>query len=171
MDIYIYGGKLFVKDMKSVLRKADINHINIDDVEDLKDTIIQSPNSIFLIDHNKIIKHNQFIKFIKNKIPKYEKIDHFFTKDLIEQDFLDKYGVEDICFNTTQSMINYILDKINQEKTLDECKEETIKTVEDEVLQEESEEEIAERDLTSITNIEEINETEMEDALNLKSSI
>ena len=141
--IYIYGNTKFKKEIKSLLLKSNINEniINIDKLDKLKKTIKDSPNDIFLIDDSKII-HNRLLN----------KINFLKAKDAIEKEFLDKYGIGDICFNSMNSFINYILNRLKTSNFTEEIEEEK------------SEEEI--RDIENIIFIDDIFDSEMNEAIN-----
>jgi hypothetical protein len=103
--IYIYGDKKFKKKINTLLFQSDVKD-NIQDINTLsilKSTIKESPSNIFLIDHNKIIDNSKLIN----------KINFFKPKDGIEKDFLDQYGVGDICFNSMNGFVQYIVSRLN----------------------------------------------------------
>ena len=141
--IYIYGNSKFKKEIKSILLKSYIKEdiVDIDKLDILKKTIKDSPNDIFLIDDAKII-HNKLLN----------KINFLKAKDAIEKEFLDQYGIGDICFNSMNSFINYILNRLEiSNKT---------KNIEDEDIIEEV------RDTNNIIYIDDIFDSEMTEAIN-----
>jgi hypothetical protein len=173
LTIYIYGNKRFQKKTKSVLNKANIlNDINtIDTLEKLKETIKEHQEDIFLIDNDKII-NNSFLS---------DKIKFLYPKDAIKRDFLDKYGVGDICFNSMDGFVQYIKSRLqtntkNEETTsntdliIDEYEFNDSIDLEDlEEMSDLKEEETSTRDLANIIAIEDIQDDEMAQAVkNLK---
>jgi len=147
--IYIYGNAKFKKEIKSLLLKSDINKdiVDIDKLNKLKETIKNSPRDIFLIDDAKII-HNKLLN----------KINFLKAKDSIEKDFLDQYGIGDICFNSMNSFINYILNRIDTNGV----------NIDDSQIQDSIEEVAKEeiRDVENIICIDDIFDSEMTEAMN-----
>ncbi|NQY20317.1 MAG: hypothetical protein HRT40_03240 [Campylobacteraceae bacterium] len=106
MNIYIYGTNDFREEMHSVLDQANIN-LKIDDyglivdihtLEELKTTIENFPDYIYLIDESRIIKNN-YLKFLKNK-------------DSIEHKFLIEHGIEDIHIEDLSDIPKHINERI-----------------------------------------------------------
>lgn len=164
MIIYIYGSKKFKKEVKSLLVASDIlNDVeDINTIERLKTTIKEHPNDIFLIDHTKIIDNNSLIC----------KVNFLKPKDGIDKEFLDRYGVGDICFNSMGGFIQYILNRL---------KDTPINNIESNLINEDKEEyefnsnidldesdnlELQPRDLTNIISIDDIYEDEMVGVIN-----
>lgn len=117
MIIYIYGNKKFKKEINALLLKSGIKE-NIEEINSLsifKSTIKQYPDNIFLIDHEKIIDDKSFIN----------KINFFKAKDGIEKTFLEQYGVGDICFNSMNGFVQYILSRLDDKPKLEEVVEAT----------------------------------------------
>ncbi|NQY53879.1 MAG: hypothetical protein HRT42_09955, partial [Campylobacteraceae bacterium] len=107
MNIYIYGTNDFREEMHSVLDHSNIN-LKIDDygliidihtLEELKTTIENFPDYIYLIDESRIIKNN-YLKFLKNK-------------DSIEHSFLIEHGIEDIHIEDLSDIPKHINERIN----------------------------------------------------------
>ena len=144
MNIYIYGNKTFVKEIKSLLIKSNIDNIeHIKFLDVLKNTIKEYSDQIFIIDDEKIIK-NDFLN----------QINIFKSKDSISKKFLSTYGIEDICFNSFDGLIKYILLKLNtpsQDDYVDEISNGSLNITEDN-----------EREITCI---DDIYDNEMETAM------
>ena len=171
MVIYIYGSKKFKKDIKSILSKNNIT-LDLQEVstlDKLKDFIKHNPLDIFLIDNDKIVEKSILhkIKFLK-------------PKDAIEKEFLEKYGVGDICFNSMNGFVQYLLTRINSDlvckikddneiKNTEENEEfEFNESIQDQVEQSKEEEEnqqVEQRDVANIICIDDIFETEMQEAI------
>jgi len=155
--IYIYGNTKFKKEIKSLLLKSGVNE-NINDIASLdllKSTIKNNPKDIFLIDDAKII-HNKIL----------HKINFFKPKDSIEKEFLDEYGVGDICFNTINSFVQYILARLDTPIGINiEQNDESIYLDLKEDTSEDISEEIEIRDLENIICIDDIFDSEMEEAI------
>ena len=147
MKIYIYGGKAFKKHMNSILLKANLSDIvlEIDDVIVLEERIQEDNLSIYLIDSDKIVNKNiitEKLKFLK-------------PKDSIYKCVLLKAGIEDVCFNNDEALLEYI-----QEKTLIQ----TNKIEENNIAKKE-------RDMSEITQIDEIFEDDLLSALDTEITI
>lgn len=114
MNIYIYGNNSFKKEIYETLEhsnikfKLDDNSLikDIDDLSELKRTIQNNPNDIYLIDDEKIIKKNSLNKKIKFLTP----------KDGIEEEFLLDNGIADLSINSLSEIPKYILRKYEEEK-------------------------------------------------------
>lgn len=120
LNIYIYGSKLFQTEISmvlsrdSIIEKLDeINETNelfghiitVNTREDLQSIIELNSDNIFLIDHQRIISDNFFIKKIKflNADPEYG----------IEESFLEKYEIAiKVELNDVASMAQYILNRL-----------------------------------------------------------
>ena len=141
MKIYIYGSKSFKKHMNSILAKAKLSDmvLEINDVNTLEKTVQDDKLSIYLIDSDKII----------NKTIITEKLNFLKPKDAIYKCVLMKAGIEDICFNSDESLIEYIEDKIVNNKNIEE---------ENNIIHKE-------RDMSEITQIDEIFEEDLLSAL------
>jgi len=152
LNIYIYGSKSFKKHMKILLLKAnldkDIHEIN--DVAILEKTIKDEPLSIYLIDSDKIINKNIIT----------DKLNFLKPKDAIYKHVLQEAGIDDMCFNSDEALVEYIRDKINNELNIIEDKE----ILEDEINKKE------ERDMAEITQIDEIFEEDLLSALDVDVS-
>ncbi len=117
MNIYIYGNNSFKKEIHETLEHANIkfkldSDSKIEDIlslELLKSTIEASPNDIYLIDDEKIIKKNAISQKIKFLSP----------KDGIEEDFLLDNGIADISVDSLKEIPKYILKKHEQQKELE----------------------------------------------------
>ena len=141
MKIYIYGSKSFKKHMNSILIKANLDDrvLEINDVNILEQTVQEDKLSIYLIDSDKII----------NKTIITEKLNFLKPKDSIYKCILMKAGIEDICFNSDESLIEYIEKKIlNNKNTVNE----------NDIIQKE-------KDMSEITQIDEIFEDDLLNAL------
>ena len=155
--IYIYGNTKFKKEIKSLLLKSDISEdiVTIDKLDLLKSTIKDSPKDIFLIDDSKIIN---------NKL--LSKINFLKPKDSIEKEYLEQYGIGDLCFNTMSGFINYITNRLNMCSDKDEDLEDILDTDDINIQNEEDiiiEEEI--RDKDNIICIDDIFDSEMSEAI------
>ena len=184
LNIYIYGTEKFKNNIKSILTKAKLE-INIETINSLfaiKIKLENSPQDIFIIDETKIIAPN----FFTNKLK------FLFPSDALERDFIEKYGVGDVCFNSINGMIGYInsrmkLEKKEKKNEISEAKtRESIDSFDtsqfkniyedddyeyknndkttDELI-DEIEEEPEVRDLTLLKNINEIKEDEIENEM------
>lgn len=117
MNIYIYGNQSFKKEIHETLEhsnikfKLDNNTViaEIDDLKELKETILQNPKDIYLIDDEKIIKKNSLNKKIK-----------FFTpKDGIDEEFLLDCGIADLSIDSLKELPKYIIRKYDELKSLE----------------------------------------------------
>lgn len=113
----------------------------IEDVALLESTISDNPNDIYLIDSEKIISKN-----IIN-----EKINFFKPKDSIYKETLLEYGIDDMCFNSNEALVNYIINKIDNFDN----SEIVISNVNSSIGTNK------EVDMSDITKIEEINESDL----------
>lgn len=111
MNIYIYGNNDFREEIHSVLDQANIHFqideygliVDIDTLDELKKTIEDFPDYIYLIDESRIIKQNSFnskFKFLQNK-------------DSIEHKFLIEHGIEDIHIDDLSDIPKHIKERIN----------------------------------------------------------
>jgi len=153
LNIYIYGSKSFKKHMKILLLKAnlpkEIHEIN--DVTLLEKTIKEEPLSIYLIDSDKIINKNIIT----------DKLNFLKPKDAIYKHILQEAGIDDMCFNSDEALIEYIKDKIKNESN----------SIEDEeILEDEINNKEEERDMADITQIDEIFEEDLLSALDVDIS-
>jgi len=147
LNIYIYGGNTFKKHMKKILSNANIDN-NIQEINDLKileKTIKDDKLSIYLIDNDKIINKNIII----------DKLNFLKSKDAIYKHILEEAGIDDMCFNSDEALIEYIKDKIKNSKN------NIIDTndIENTIVQKE------EKDMAEITQIDEIFEDDLLSAL------
>lgn len=110
MNIYIYGSQNFKKDIHDELSRSNIDYKladngliqDVNSIDTLKELIEDSPDDVFLIDDDKIIKENLInskIKFLK-------------PKDGIEQKYLKERGIEEFSVNSIQDISTYILKKM-----------------------------------------------------------
>lgn len=117
MNIYIYGNNSFKKEIHETLEHANIkfkldSDTKIEDIKTLdvlKSTIEASPNDIYLIDDEKIIKKNAISQKIKFLTP----------KDGIEEEFLLDNGIADISVDSLKEIPKYILEKHEQQKEIE----------------------------------------------------
>jgi len=169
--IYIYGKKKFKKDIKSILSKKNITHDiqEITSLDKLKDFIKKNPLDIFLIDNDKIIEKNIL-----------HKIKFFKPKDAIEKEFLEKYGVGDICFNSMNGFVHYLLTRINSDlicqikddndriKNIDDKEfefNESIQEQDEQNNEQQENQQEEQRDVANIICIDDILENEMQEAI------
>ncbi len=86
MNIFIYGNDSFKGKIHTILGKANIKFKvggdikNIDNIDELEESIKKDPTDIFLIDQNKIVVDSLVTKIFKVLVP----------KDGIKKTFLDK---------------------------------------------------------------------------------
>ncbi len=139
MNIYIYGSNSFQKEISKVLAVASIrdkldeisdvnedfgNIIRINAINELKNTIEEEPDSIFLIDRELIIKNNIFTKKLKFLNP----------KNGIEEEFLEKNEISiKVELNDVAKITQYILNRLetyntNEITKIDEIREPDIVT-------------------------------------------
>lgn len=117
MNIYIYGNQSFKKEIHETLEhsnikfKLDNNTViaEIDDLKELKETILQNPKDIYLIDDEKIIKKNSLNKKIKFLTP----------KDGIDEEFLLDCGIADLSIDSLKELPKYIIRKYDELKSLE----------------------------------------------------
>ena len=152
MNIYIYGGNTFKKHMKKILSNANIDN-NIQEINDLKileKTIKDDKLSIYLIDNDKIINKNIII----------DKLNFLKSKDAIYKHVLEEAGIDDMCFNSDEALIEYIKDKIQNSKNniIDTNDIENIKVQKEE------------KDMAEITQIDEIFEDDLLSALDTEAT-
>jgi len=150
LKIYIYGSKSFKKHMDSILSKANLKDMvsQINDVDTLEQTVQEDKLSIYLIDSDKIINKNIIT----------EKLNFLKPKDAIYKSVLISAGIEDICFNSDDALLEYIKDKISNTNQIDE----NIDIIQDNNTKE--------RDMSEITQIEEIFEDDLLSALDTQAS-
>ena len=150
MKIYIYGSKSFKKHMDSILSKVNLKDMvsQINDVDTLEQTVQEDKLSIYLIDSDKIINKNIIT----------EKLNFLKPKDAIYKSVLISAGIEDICFNSDDALLEYIKDKISNTNQIDE----NIDIIQDNNTKE--------RDMSEITQIEEIFEDDLLSALDTQAS-
>ena len=117
MNIYIYGNQSFKKEIHETLEhsnikfKLDNNTViaEIDDLKELKETILQNPKDIYLIDDEKINKKNSLNKKIKFLTP----------KDGIDEEFLLDCGIADLSIDSLKELPKYIIRKYDELKSLE----------------------------------------------------
>lgn len=107
MNIYIYGSSKFKKQMNTLMKKSNLHEItqDIKNINILEETISNKPNDIYLIDSEKIISKNIIT----------DKINFLKPKDSIYKETLMQYGIDDMCFNSNEALLNYIIDKIDKQ--------------------------------------------------------
>ncbi|WP_298751529.1 hypothetical protein [uncultured Arcobacter sp.] len=110
LNIYIYGGQNFKKDIKDELNRTHIDFKlgdngliqDVQSLNTLKELIEDNDDDVFLIDDAKIIKENLInskIKFLK-------------PKDGIEQEYLKQKGIDDLSVDSIADISKYILKKM-----------------------------------------------------------
>jgi len=151
LSINIFGGKKFKNDMNLLMKNSNLSEITnvIKNVDNLKEIINEFPNDIFLIDSDKIIQKNIITT----------KLDFLNSKDSISKEILENHGIDDMCFNSNEALINYIIHKIDQGENNDllNNKSEKLK------------DEIQEINMSEVTKIDEISENDLLNALNTTS--
>ena len=165
MNIYIYGNNSFKKEIHETLEHANIkfkldSDSKIEDIstlELLKSTIEASPNDIYLIDDEKIIKKNAISQKIKFLTP----------KDGIEEEFLLDNGIADISVDSLKEIPKYILKKYEQQKEIEPNIQNSIIDIVDEAYENEEDDFDIELDdelaqLLSSANVEEEKEKKEE---------
>lgn len=140
MNIYIYGGSNFRKEIHKTLTDSSIKHeldenskiLELNSLEELKNAIFKNPKDIYLIDDSKIIKKNSINRKIKFLAP----------KDGIEEEFLLDSGIADLSVDSLAEIPKYIIKKVEQEKEfLEENSDLSIKTEDNKI--EDSKDEIS----------------------------
>lgn len=140
MNIYIYGGSNFRKEIHKTLTDSSIKHeldenskiLELNSLEELKNAIFKNPKDIYLIDDSKIIKKNSINRKIKFLAP----------KDGIEEEFLLDSGIADLSVDSLAEIPKYIIRKVEQEKEfLEENSDLSIKTEDNKI--EDSKDEIS----------------------------
>lgn len=124
MNIYIYGSKSFKKDVHDELDHSNIKFkldassaiLDINKLDDLKYSIENNQDDIFLIDDAKIIKKDALNGKFKSKLK------FLIPKDGIEEEYLFEQGVGDISFDSIDELSKHIINKI-QEKNPQEDEE------------------------------------------------
>ncbi len=168
MNIYIYGNKSFKKKISKILKKDSIEHrldgigeiININSPAILKEAVLSNPRDMFLIDHEKIITKNFFNKTIKFLKP----------EDGIEKEFLEEYGVGDVCVDDISDISKHIIMKIKAlELEQNDFKNKTNDTIDIEKIDEKNDELIKKNKagdiMAELTQLDEISEEDIVDAL------
>ena len=110
MNIYIYGNNDFTKEMHDVLDYGNIRNrldeygvvIDINSLDELKKTIEDFPDYIYLIDESKIISENSLLSKFK----------FLHAKDAIEHNFLIEHGIEDIQIYSIKHIPKQIIQRI-----------------------------------------------------------
>lgn len=140
LNIYIYGGSNFRKEIHKTLTDSSIKHeldenskiLELNSLEELKNAIFKNPKDIYLIDDSKIIKKNSINRKIKFLAP----------KDGIEEEFLLDSGIADLSVDSLAEIPKYIIRKVEQEKEfLEENSDLSIKTEDNKI--EDSKDEIS----------------------------
>ena len=107
MNIYIYGNNDFKQDIHEVLDHSNIKFkldeygsiIDIQTLNELKHTIENFPDYIYLIDESKIIKKGAFKLFN--------------PKDGIEHAFLIEHGIEDVQIDSLDDIPSHITSRLD----------------------------------------------------------
>jgi len=110
LNIYIYGNNDFTKDMHDILDYGNIRTrldeygvvIDINSLDELKKTIEDFPDYIYLIDESKIISENSLLSKLK----------FLQAKDAIEHNFLIEHGIEDIQIDSIEDIPKHIIQRI-----------------------------------------------------------
>lgn len=137
MNIYIYGNKDFKKEINELIKHSNLKfRMNDDDeileltsLNELKETILNTPEDIFLIDESKIYTNN-----LLNKNLKFLK-----AKDSIDKEFLVQNGIGDINVDSLDALGTYLISKYkdvnekdsNDFEEIDEIQSSIIDIVED----------------------------------------
>lgn len=176
MNIYIYGNQSFKKDIHQTLEHSNIKFKigsdslikDINNLEELKNTIKSNPNDIYLIDDEKIIKKNSLNQKIKFLTP----------KDGIEEEFLLDNNIADLSVDSLSEIPKYILKKYDQLKNIDNNIHEEIIDIVDEAYEnnDDSEEIALDDELANLLSNDydedskEENELELEDKIDKENS-
>jgi hypothetical protein len=138
----LYGSKSFKKHIKKSLVNANLdeNIQEINDVKLLEETIQNDKLSIYLIDSDKIINKNIIT----------DKLNFLKPKDAIYKHILQEAGIDDMCFNSDDALIEYIKDKITTSNVVED-----IENIEEE----------EEKNMADITQLDEIFEDDLLSAL------
>jgi len=160
LNIYVYGASKFKKSMFAILEQANLNEISSDleSIDDLEDSIQNNPNDIYLIDSDKIINRNIIT----------DKLNFLKPQGSVYKEYLDEVGIDDMCFNSNEALVNYIIDKIDSADTQDYVTDEKSNSdIQEDVIPDEEDIEniIEERDMNDILEIDDIFESEIIDAL------
>lgn len=156
MNIYIYGSQSFKKEIHQTLEHANIRFKlddntlikEIENLNELKETINNNPKDIYLIDDSKIIKKNSLNKKLKFLAP----------KDGIDEDFLLDSGIADLSIDSLNEIPRYILKKYEEEKI-----NEPIETQENSELEEDEHKIELDEELSSLLIKEDIPENKIEE--------
>ena len=146
MKIYIYGGNSFKKHLKTILEKSSLDNMIeiINEVNILEQSIKNDKLSIYLIDSDKIINKNIIT----------DKLNFLKPKDSIYKHILEESGIDDMCFNSDDALIEYIKEKVVNYKDIEN---------ENNIIHKE-------RDMSEITQIDEIFEEDLLSALDTQKS-
>ncbi len=128
MKIYIYGNQSFKKEIHETLEHANIkfkldNNTAIEEINNinqLKETIKNNPKDIYLIDDDKIIKNNSLNKKLKFLAP----------KDGIEEEYLIQSGIADLSIDSLKELPKYIIKRYEELKLLEPKEKQPEKEVE-----------------------------------------
>ncbi len=162
MDIYIYGNSGFKKEIHATLDHANIkfklddNTIikDINTLEELKDTIKNNPDNIYLIDDEKIIKKNSKIKFLT-------------PKDGIEETFLLDNGIPDVSVDSFSDIPKYIIRKHDEQKSLDEDIQNSIIDIVDEAYESDTKSSKSEKNIDDDIDVFDTENIELDDELSM----
>ena len=152
MNIFVFGDKLFKSEVKRFFLKSQIelNISYLDDVEQLKELLEnKSEEDFFIIDEKFIYDSNSFFY----KINPFKKI----YKNKIDKKYLKTK--DNLCFETTDSIIEYILKESIKSRQENNLESKTNEEVTEEIEQNEikNEEKIVKKP-EEITDIDEIEE-------------
>lgn len=169
----MYGGDKFQDRVVKLLDSQSVdNYKVIDTLDMIEDLIKNEPKQYFLIDEDKIYEPNIIYKWLKFLQP----------KDGINSTLLKENGHYDINFSSIENATRYIslqqsINTQNQEEPNllaqddeslqeDEIKEEDgVEINEESEVLEDVEETPEPRDLTTITDLEDIDDSEMQEAI------
>ncbi len=123
MNIYIYGNKDFKKEINELIKRSNLKFRMSDDdaiyelktLNELKETILNTPDDIFLIDEAKIYTNNLLNKNLKFLKP----------KDAINKEFLKENGIGDLNVDSLDGLKKYLISKFEEksEETIDDFEE------------------------------------------------
>jgi len=163
LNIYIYGNKNFVNKINSLFRKTEVHDCieHIKTLHLLETTIKENSDDIFIIDQDKII-YNELL----------HKLNPLKQKDLIKKDFLDKYGIEDVCFNSMDGLVSYVVDKFNRsnveiDKQIDDEDDENELQDDEDIDKSNEEEQTQIEEPKEILTIDDIDDLQMQEAVGI----
>lgn len=147
MTIYIYGSDSFKNEIDEVLNRSSVKLrldrsevIKLETLSELKNSIEENPNNIYLIDDSKIIKKNIITEKIKFLNP----------KDGIEQEYLLDHGIGDVSVDSIDELAKHIIKKLDEEEdeldNIENIQNSIIEIVEDAYEEDDSNEKNAKQD-------------------------